>query len=148
MAKAITFLLLAFYTPVEFSNKGDALSHLNRMNIWVMGSPEYSLSRGGMLEMNLEVNGMYLRYNFNLAEVKVYSSTKNDLTRVHIECEKDSCLQINENRKVQKIAMVMRSAFATPGQDEYKEQYPDKAAGIVDAFEYLQAFYKWAMWPV
>lgn len=137
-----TLLLLAFL-PNSFENKNDALDHLNALNIWVAATPSYYLSSSG--KMAISFDGTGLSYEFDMEKVTFSSTTEKGVTTVSIKCEDEMCVGGQKGRyklETDEAILVMKSAFARDGSTEYQDQYPGKAASIVDAMEYLQRFYK------
>lgn len=142
MVLQATLLLLAFL-PSSFENKNDALDHLNSMNIWVAATPSYYLSSSG--KMSISFDDASLTYEFNLEKTTFESTTENGVTTISIKCEEGMCIGGHKGRyklETDEAILVMKSAFARDGSTEYQDQYPEKAASIIDAFEYLQKFYK------
>ena len=145
MKTLVLGILFASLSTQTFENKTDAIDHLNRLNIWVAGMPEYVLGDDGLMTVNLELSGKSFSYSFNLQKVTFTTSTKSKFTLVDIECEEGYCIYGKEGNaaiEADAVSLILKSAFAK-GEDleEYQAQYPEKAAELVAALEYLRSFY-------
>lgn len=143
LALSIMFGALANQT---FENKSDALDHLNNNNIWVAGMPNYTINENGEIGITLDLNGKALNYRFDVAKIEADVKTIGSFTTVAISCDDGFCIQGTEGRsaiETDQVSLIMKSAFVKDdGSDEYKDKYPEKAADIVAAFEYIQKIYK------
>jgi len=145
----LRYLLFAAAMPMlfcfktDFESKTQALDYLNNSNIWVAGTPVYTLDdRRGLLMIELQPREGAYTYHFDLAQIEQPELKIGDVVSISVGCKLDSCVTVrtrNRSFEQNELVLVMKSTF---DDDDYTEKYKEKGGKIVDAIYYLSRFYR------